>query len=47
MPPLQIAEILGHTDPKFTVRTYTWQEVRSGAAPKMEALLVASSALNN
>jgi integrase len=49
VPPLQIAEILGHTDPNFTVRTYThtWQELRSDAAAKMGALLVASGALSN
>lgn len=47
VPPLQIAEILGHTDPNFTIRTYThtWQELRNDAAGKMGALLVASGAL--
>ena len=49
VPLLQIAEILGHTDPNFTVRTYThtWQELRNDAAAKMGALLVASGALSN
>src|SRR5207249_12072887 len=47
VPPLQIAEILGHTDPNFTVRTYThtWQELRNDAAAKMGDLLIASGAL--
>jgi integrase len=49
VPPLQIAEILGHTDPNFTVRTYThtWQELRNDAAAKMGALLVSSGALSS
>lgn len=49
MPPLQIAEILGHTDSNFTVRTYThtWQELRNDVAEQMGELLVASGALSD
>jgi integrase len=45
--PLHIAEILGHSDPGFTLRTYThtWEELRHEAADKMGAMLVATGAL--
>ena len=35
--PLQIADILGHSDPNFTLRTYThtWEELHHEAADKM------------
>jgi integrase len=44
--PLQIAEILGHSDPGFTLKTYThtWEELRHEAADKMGAMLVAAGA---
>ena len=45
--PLQIAEILGHSDPGFTLRTYThtWDALRHDAADKMGAVLVSVGAL--
>jgi integrase len=45
--PLHIAEIRGHSDPGFTLRTYThtWEELRHEAADKMGAMLVATGAL--
>ena len=45
--PLQIAEILGHSDPNFTLRTYThtWEELGHDAADKIGAALVSAGAL--
>jgi integrase len=45
--PLQIAEILGHSDPNFTLRTYahTWEELHYDAAAKMGTVLVSVGAL--
>jgi integrase len=45
--PLQIAQILGHSDPNFTVRTYThtWEELHHDAADRMAAVLVSAGAL--
>jgi integrase len=41
VPELQIAAILGHTDPSFTLRTYThiFKQSRRDAADKMGAAL--------
>jgi integrase len=49
VPPLQIAEILGHADPNFTVRTYahTWEELHHEAAAKLGAVLVSAGALQS
>jgi integrase len=45
--PLQIADILGHSDPNFTLRTYahTWEELHHDAADKMGTVLVSVGAL--
>src|SRR5207237_2745682 len=41
VPELQIAAILGHTDPAFTLRTYThvFPEMRRAAAESIEAIV--------